>query len=295
MAKGKVQAITSSDALLATQEESKEESIFREIVGQVMPTATDRPSVIFKLKNAPNGKVHVDGIDDVYDPKTEKVRRIRLIRGLGTIWMDEQDKVDKTYLDKNRISLTFIQGNLICDQVKDALIIEAARLMNGNVGNKHRIPGKKREWQEWNPTAQEEEALIREMFEQEVVGLAMNQPLEKVKKHALFLGVRLTDEMGNMRTENGIRALYVREAKKDPKRFKDSMDSKEVELNFLIRRSVVEAKIDVSSANIRWANGGQICRLPHGRQPVEYLIEFGMLPTEESKLFVERLQSLNSN
>ena len=289
----KTQAISSHDALLSSQETPMMDPVFKEILAQTSTTPTNRPSVIFKLRNAPNGKVHIDGIDDVLDPETGVMRRIRLIRGISEIWMDKQEKLDKSFIDKNRISLTFIQGALICDQVKDEAIIKAARLMNSFEGNPNRIPGKKRAFYEWNPAAQEKEAFEKEVLENEAVQLAMNMPFEKVKKHGLYLGISFTDEMGQTRTENGIRTLYAREAKRDPKRFKETMDGKEVELNYLIRRAILESKIDLggNTGIIKWAVGGQICRLPHGRQPVEYLIEFAMLPTKDSELFVERLQT----
>lgn len=285
-------AISQADALLATQPEKEMDPVFKEIMAKTTRTPVNRPMIIFKLRNAPNGKVHLDGIDDVFDPETKKMRRIRLIRGATTIWMDEQEKMDKDYLAKNRISLTFVAGNLICDELKDELIVKAARLFNANEGNVNRVPGKKRSFYEWNPAAQEKEAFEKELLEAKVVQLAMEQPFEKMKKHALYLNLPITNEMGQIRGEDGIRALYLRAAKADPKKFKDSLDSKEVELKYLIRRAIVDGKIEVSTAGIKWAAGQSICRLPHGREAVDYLIEFAMLPTDESKSFVERLEKM---
>jgi hypothetical protein len=285
-------AISSSDALLAIAGEDKMDPVFKEIMAKTSPTDTNRPMIIFKLRNAPNGKVHIDGIDDVFDPDTKRMRRIRLIRGATTIWMDEQEKMDKDFLQKNRISITFVAGNVICDSQKDEFIIKAARLMNGNEGNPNRIPGKKRSWYEWDASAEEKAAFEKELLEAKVVQMAMNQPLEKMKKHALYLRVPITNEMGQIRGEEGIRALYVRAAKADPKKFQETLDSKEVELAYLIRRAIIDAKIEVSTTGIKWSAGQSICRLPHGREAVDYLIEFAMLPTDESKSFVERLEKM---
>jgi hypothetical protein len=288
-------AITSSDATLAYNEVKVKDDIFSGIVTKNMGIVKEdvRPSVIFKLRNPPNGKVHIDGIDDVFDEATGGTRRIRLLRGVNTIWMDEQEKVDKNFVDKNRMSITFIQGGIICDQVKDANIIKAARLMNGCEDNKNRIPGKKRSWYEWNPAAQEREAFERELFENEVVKLALDAPIATAKKHGLYLGCVFTDEQGRLRSDEGIKAIYVRKAKEQPKRFKDTFDTKEVEINYLIRAAILDAKIDITSkSGIKWATGGLICKLPHDRQPVEYLVDFAMLSTDESKAFLERLQSI---
>src|ERR1700677_3973440 len=260
-------AISSSDALLATQDEKKVDPVFKEIMAKMSPTQINRPMIIFKLRNAPNGKVHLDGIDDVFDPETKRMRRIRLIRGATTIWMDEQDE----------------------------MIVKAARLMNANEGNPNRIPGKKRSFYEWDASAEEREAFEKELLEAKVVQLAMEQPFEKMKKHALYLNLPITNEMGQIRGEDGIRALYLRAAKADPKKFKESLDSKEVEYKYLIRRAIVDAKISVSTTEIKYPTGQLICRLPHGRESVDYLVEFAMLPTDESKSFVERLEKMAFN
>lgn len=285
-------AISQSDALLATQGEDKMDPVFKEIMAKNSSTPLNRPMVIFKLRNPPNGKIHLDGIDDVFDPETKKMRRIRLIRGATTIWADEQEKMDKDFLSKNRISLTFIAGNLICDEQKDEMIIKAARLFNANEGNPNRVPGKKRAFYEWTPAAEERAAFEKELLEAKVVSMAMEVPIEKMKKHALYLNLPITNEMGQIRGEEGIRALYVRAAKADPKKFMDSMDSKEVEYKYLIRRAIIDAKIDITTTQIKWPTGGLICRLPHGREAVDYLVEFSMLPQEESKSFVERLEKM---
>jgi hypothetical protein len=288
-------AISSSDALLETQDEKRVDPVFKEIMAKMSPTPANRPMIIFKLRNAPNGKVHLDGIDDVFDPETKRMRRIRLIRGATTIWMDEQEKMDKEFLQKNRISITFVAGNLICDELKDEMIVKAARLMNANEGNRNRIPGKKRSFYEWDASAEEREAFEKELLEAKVVQLAMEQPFEKMKKYALYLNLPITNEMGQIRGEDGIRALYLRAAKADPEKFKESLDSKEVEYKYLIRRAIVDAKISVSTTEIKYPTGQLICRLPHGRESVDYLVEFAMLPTEESKSFVERLEKMAFN
>jgi hypothetical protein len=286
--------ITQSDALLASQEEKSVEKAFAEIAYQQNPTPSGQPSVIFRLRNPPNGKVHLDGIDDVFDSDKKIMRRMRLLRGISEIWQDKQDeaKISESYINKNRISITFIQGSIILDPLKDASIIEFIRRSNCLESNPHRLPGKKRSIYEWNPAEQERVAFEKEILEMEVIKLAMEQPLEKMRKHAVYLRISFNDEMGVPRSEQGIRVLYLREAKRDPANFKKTLGSKEVEISFLVKRAIIEAKIDIAGKNgsIYWPNGPLICKLPHGRQADEYLVDFAMLPTEESKEFLDRLQ-----
>lgn len=251
--------------------------------------------VILKLieGSGRNGKLYLDGIDDVFNEKTKKKERIRLIRGADTIWQKEQKDLDKEYINKNRRSLEFIKGVCILEAT-DASAIEFAEVSNCSADNINALPGKKHRFFKWNPARQEEEALKKEMFEYEVMKLAMGQPIEKVRKHAIFLGgISMFDEFGNPRSEQGIRTLYLRRAKEIPERFKNTIDSKEVEVSYLIKNAITDAKIDLGGAGgrIRWANGGgDICVLPRGREPHEYILEFALLPQEESKIFLEHLQ-----
>lgn len=258
-------------------------------------SAPNSGRVILKLIDGSgrNGKLYLDGLDDVFNEKTKKKERIRLIRGVETIWQKEQKDLDKEYISKNRRSLEFVKGVCILES-NDLTAIEFSEVSNCSADNPHAITGKKHRFFKWNPARQEEEALKKEMFEYEVMKLAMEQPIEKVKKHAIFLGgISLFDEYGNPRSEQGIRTLYLRRAKEIPKRFKETIDSKEVEVSYLIRTAITDAKIDVGGAQgrVRWANGGgDICILPKGRAAHEYLVEFALLPTEEGKTFLEHLQ-----
>jgi hypothetical protein len=70
------------------------------------------------------------------------------------------------------------------------------------------------------------------------------------------------------------------------------MDSKEVEVAYLIREAMVNSKIDTQRQHGKayWANGGLICPIPNGRKPIEYLTELALMPNDEGKQFLERLQ-----
>lgn len=290
-------AASIKDVKFSQQGELTQDSPFENpTLSNLMVSNTVAPSsgrAIFKLVDiSKKGRVWVDGISDVVNPKTHEPDRLRLLRGVGKIWQSEQEKVDSKYVDKNRRSLMF--ENQICViSASDKTGLDFARLNENLVGGVNFRPGTKHAYYEWNPAKQEAEALEREMLENEVVQLAMAQTYEQVKKHAAYLGgISFVDELGEPRTEQGVRTLYIRRAKADPKRFKSSIDSKEVEINWLIKKAILDSKIDIGGKTgiIKWANGGEICRLPQGRNALEYLLEFASLPQDESKRFVGDLQ-----
>lgn len=276
------------DVQLSQAGETVMDSPFKDVAPTSKPSNLTSGRVILKLvdKNK-NGRVWIDGCYEMVNPKTGLTDMMRLLRGVGKIWMSEQEKLPKETIDHNRRSLLFENG-ISTLKPNDVSGIEFARnIIAYGKGGKHAF-------YEWNPIAQEREALEREMLENEVVKIAMTEPYEKVRKHAAFMNISFYDEMGEPRTENGVRTLYIREAKRRPEFFKKTFGSKEVEVSYLVKRAIIDAKIDTGgiTGTISWANGGGfIAKIPKGREPKEYLIELAMLPTDEGKQFLDTLQS----
>lgn len=248
---------------------------------------------IFKLANSKkNGRYWMDARADIFNPDTGKVERARLLTGVSTIWEREQTHVSEAYVNKNLRPLCFEDRTLILN-AGDETGIKFVTLNNGFLSNKNRKSGARHEYYEWDPKRQEAEAFEREIEEQEVMELAMSQTFANVKKHASFLGgISFVDEMGEPRSEKGVRVLYVREARRNPTRFKNTLNSKEVEVAYMVKRAILDSKIDLGgiSGSMKWANGGFIGKLPVGRQATEYLLELALLPNDEGKQFLENLQ-----
>ena len=122
---------------------------------------------------------------------------------------------------------------------------------------------------------------------------AKDMPADKMRKHASYLGVVFVDELGQQKTDDGIRAQYMLAAKRRPAFFQQTMDSKEVEVQYLVKQAIISAKIDLGKGggSIYWAAGGFITKVPQGRKPVEYLTEFAMTNSDEGKSFLEQLQT----
>lgn len=260
----------------------------------------DKPQkrfIIFKLvNNRKQGRVNLPGEADVYNPKTGKIERARLVLGHQSIWKNEQKDVTEEYLKQNRRTIIF--ENRICRiDYLDEQGLEFMRVSNGFTENLHRRAGGKYDFFEWNPQKQEEEAYNKEVFEMEMVQIAMSQPFDQVRKHALYLGVRFNDELGEPKTEKGIRRDYQIMAKRNPQRFKDSLGTKEVEVHYLVTKAMLETKIDVNGRErgaAFWGNGGgRICKIPAAEQSNarRYLTELALTNSPEGKDFLEQLQT----
>ena len=125
---------------------------------------------IFKLvNNTRQGGVHVPGVDDVINPKTNKMERIRLLSGVDTIWAKEQKDITPDYIKMNQRSLQFIRGSKILRIADyDHTALEFARITRHNIGSATNKTGSNFEFYEYDPAKEQEEALRREELEIEM-------------------------------------------------------------------------------------------------------------------------------
>lgn len=286
---------------VTTSSELKEEQRFEisemiPIIGSPVTKTVGSERVIFKLSNnRKKGRVWVDNIADCYNEETKKVERARILIGVDALWIKDQKHIDKDYAAHNKPQNFCFEDGKMAIGIRNENLIKFMRMRDGFLENKNRGTGAKDEYYEWNPQRQEQEALEKEMLEIEAMQLAMAQPFDKLKKHAAYIGgVSFVDELGEPRTEQGVRTLYVRQARRDPKKFKESLDSKEVEVSYLIRKALIDARIDVGNATglIKWANGGVICSMPRGNDPYKHLFELALSTSSEGKQFLEQLQKI---
>lgn len=183
------------------------------------PQPVNNEFVVFKLANAnKDGGVHIPGIDYVIDPRTITKEKpngngpemIRLINGVTTIWAKEQKDIDAAYIKKNMRTISFPRGSrFITVPTWDATQIDFMRHARHNTRNPHRKTGTKTEYFEYDPNEQAKALLDKEQLEIEVVVLASQQPLEKIKQHAFYLGVKFDDEYGIPKPPNRLTADYI--------------------------------------------------------------------------------------
>lgn len=261
---------------------------------------------IFKLvSNTKQGGVYVPNIDDVVNPATKtkenpkgQVERMRLLSGVSSIWMKEQKDVSADYVKQNGRSLHFVRGTKILRIADyDTTALEFARLCSHNIGSPSRRTGSKFEFYEYDAAKEEREAFAREDFELDMALLAKQAKPEDMKKHASFLGIRLINDLGLPKTDDGVRIEYTRYAKRFPQYFKDTLGSKEIEIGWLVRKAILDNKIEIGRepGRIFWANGGgMICSVPRNDEPVKYLTELAMTNSEEGRTFKEQLQRLGT-
>jgi hypothetical protein len=254
---------------------------------------------IFKLvSNTRKGGVHVPGIDDVINPKTGKMERIRLLTGVDTIWLKEQKDVTPDYAKMNQRNLSFVRGTKILRIPDyDHTAIEFAQLTRHNIGSPANKTGSHFEFYEYNPEREQQELLRKEELEIKMAILAQGMQADKMKKHAAFLGIRLIDDLGLPKSEDGLRREYMIYAKRNPEYFEKTVESKEVEVAWLVKRAILDSKLEIGreAGKVYWANGGGfITAIPKSENIENYLVNLALTNTEEGREFKDRLTKVTS-
>ena len=126
--------------------------------------------------------------------------------------------------------------------------------------------------------------------------LAKGMPEDKMRKHAAFLGIRLIDDLGMPKIEEAIRREYMLEAKRRPEHFQRTVDSREVEFSWLIRRAIIEGKIEIGrgAGKIYWSQGGGLIgTFSKNENPETYLLNLALSNSQEGNDFKQQLQRIS--
>jgi len=285
---------------MLAETQQQESSLHQEEVARIAvlenPPTTETRYYIFKLVDTnKKGGTYIPNIDDVINPETGKEERIRLLSGVDSIWIKDQKLVDQDYIRQNAKSLAFPRGAK-CLRIPDwdKTALEFARICRHNIGNPNRKSGSKFEFFEYDPSRQAKEALERESLEIDMAIIARELDEVTLKKYASFLKITMHDELGELKTIDSLRKELMLYAKRNAFEFRDIINnkSKEVEINYLIKKAILSAKIDVGSQPGRafWANGGGLIGIiPSQRQPLDYLTELALTNTEEGRTFQKQL------
>jgi hypothetical protein len=261
------------------------------------PTA-NREYFIFKLVHKKKGRLHVDGVCDFcLNPKTGKRERIWLLNGVDSIWQSEllEQLKDKDFVKRNKRSLTFENG--VCRiRAIDERALEFARANTKNVGKARAGSGK---WDFYEYDAAEEQKMRyeKQMTRIGMINKAQVMPIDKAKKLASFLGIAFVDDLGQPKGDDGIRTELMIYADTQPEVFAKYIDSQEVDVAYMVKKAIIDAKIDLNGqqGNAIWAGGkGFIAKIPSARKPYEYLTELAMTNSEEGKRFKEELLTFGS-
>lgn len=273
---------------------------------------TDAPKaggrIVFKLLNSnKEGGVKIQGVDFVIDPTTitpekpngDGPEMIRLVVGSTSIWAKDQKNLTEDYIRRNIRYLEWPRGSKFMFIPEwDVAALAFARITRHNIRSGNNGTGTKTEFFEYDSNEAAKAQYDKEMLEIDMVLKAKEQSEDKMKKHAFFLGIELFDKItGAPKSMEVLRTEYILRAKRNPKEFRDSFDSKEVDVRFKIRNLIIDGKIDLTRSDGKacWGkNGGVICPLPKGEDPISYLTQLALTNSKEGKEFIKDVDRLST-
>lgn len=254
-------------------------------------------NVIYKLVKKKKGRLWLDNCcDNVKNPTTNKTERIWLFNGVDSIWNTDLENIlkDKSRYERARKGrdIVFVDG-ILRVRSDDALMIEFLDRNTNNIG-KRRTGSGKCDYYKYDPQQEQKERMDKQMLKINMVVKANEMPIESAKKLASFFGIAFVDEIGQVKSDEGIRTELMIKADSDPVTFQKYIDSKEVEISFLVKRAILDNKIDLGGEqrNAAWSKGGGfIAKIPSTRKAYEYLTELAMTNSDDGRRFKEQLET----
>lgn len=262
-----------------------------------MPTEFN---VVFKLVKPKRGRVWLDNCcDNVINPETGQSERIWLLNGAHSIW---DSKIENLLKDKDRYNrarrgrdIVFVDS--VCRvRSTDKLMLEFMKMNRHNVGDRRGGNGGL-DYYEYDPAREQKERHAKQLLKVQMVVKAGEMDCSENglgRKLAAFLGIKMMDEeLGIPKTAEAIQTELMLKADTDPVTFQKYIDSKEVEISWLVRRAIVENKIDLGGEKrtATWSNGkGFIIKVPADRKHYEYLTDLAMTNSDEGRRFLEQLK-----
>lgn len=287
------------DSMQSEVSEEKQSFIIESEEPVTIPTLNGVEYVVFKLVTR-RKNLYIDGICyDILNPKTKQNDNAWLIRGAVSIWesdlKDIVKDIDKpnSKINKNRMSLHFEDG-IMRVPLTDAKTLEYARVNKHNVG-KNRNGAGKYDYYEYDPQEEQRMRLAKQMGKIKLIQTISTMDDLSMKKLAFWFDIKPNDDLGMKKGEDGIRDELLVIADSRPADVQKFIGSKEVEIAYLVRQAIVEAKIDLTAqtGNAMWASGkGFICKIPSTRKAHEYLTELAMTNSDEGRQFKEQLQQI---
>jgi hypothetical protein len=292
----KLKAAGLSDVFSYDNDNVKENRQFEE--SQAAQSGSVQNGVTYKVykltDTTKKGKYHMECVDDVWNPDNKRMERIRLLNGFPSLSIDDQKHLEKSFIEKNRRTLIF-DARVLRVPDWDTAAIEFLEKCNANVDNPNKKGTRKLTFFQWNPLRQAEIERKKRIAKVEAIKFASMASTDEMRKHANYLGINFTDELGFPKSDEALRNDYELYAEAQPNKFMQSAGSKEVEVAFIVKKAILDNKIDLLSrkGSAYWAgDGGFICKIPGTAHPKDYLVEYAMMPNDESQQFLSQLKKL---
>lgn len=253
---------------------------------------------IFKLLgNYPTGFPKYESMSNempIFDSEKNENRTIRLLRGVSSIYVDEQVGLTPQYVQRNKIDVVFLNGFLRIPRTNRTML---NFVLNSDEYDKksNRMRTRRPRFTLINSADIEQKELDREEFEFKAVTYAMNAKEEDMIPHAMYLKINMVNEYGEAKSPAKIRVEYAKKAAKEPDLFMKTTNSPFIKAAYFVAKGIEAGVIDISKRQgyAVWRDSGyEIAALPFGKPVVDCIAEFALSDTKEGADFYKQLKAV---
>lgn len=220
------------------------------------------------------------------DEETGRNRRWRCLKGIDSIWVDDQEGLEPRYDEYE--DLVFIYGKLT---VKGWERNKLAALMaqDGFEGKKYRKQNSKTVYRMVDEERDLEKALDLFEVEYEALKLAKECSDEEMLPFAYVLGIN------TQRSEKEVRREFIMKAKANPQYFCKYFVDPKNEIAYLVHKGIIENIISISvvEGKLAWAESRKVIMdAPKGSDIAQEVAKLVMKNNEEALKLVEQLKRM---
>lgn len=236
----------------------------------------DRDTYTFEMvgafpKDPQNGTIRYPGLSldncqVVYDDGIGAQRTARLLRGIHTLWMDEQKELDPKYVARNKPTLSFNNGQLHIS-ASETNTVKYLMLRSDFEGCKNPTINRKPRYKLLDTEAEETARLELKKRIKQASDLAWDARMEKLIPHAKYLGISFVNDKGFQKSEDALRTDYVNKAEAQPELFLRTFENPKVKMYGMVKTAFEKNQIIYLDGQAMWTDTqAVICQVPHARQ-----------------------------
>lgn len=229
----------------------------------------------------------------VWDEDRKEARTARLLNGVPTIWKDEQEKISESYARNNRPDMVFSAGKLVVPAIEKNKIkflmlrpdFKDVKVQTKQVKTKYMLV---------DTYANESKSFDALMKQLEAVNLAKETEMEELIPHYKHLGGNMMNQDGEIMSDEGVRASYIKLAQEKPALFLKTYDNPIVKMFGLVRMAFEKDLIVFVDGQCSWNDTKAfICQVPseYTNKVADYLAQLMLLKEgEELRARLEKLK-----
>jgi hypothetical protein len=225
-----------------------------------------------------------------FDPVTKKPRIARCLKGVESIWVDEQDDLPEDFVKSNLDEIVFNYGDLHItwplESTRHKFLLAHLNFQENN------FQGIMPVFMLRNNDKEAEKEMEKVRLRNKALDKVEELTMEQMEELSTHYGISLTDGDGDKRRETAIRLDFARKAEENPDAFLKNVDNARVKIAHKIKTMIDNGEISLThtKGQAHWGDTkAMITVLTEDEDAVDQLVEFAVGKGKKSADFIKRL------